>query len=169
MPPDLAARAERIARTWLYEDPGGLRLAERSTEAVGMLFDAENLGDADVVHAAVWATAAVRAVVWSDFEGSGYSVEDVRCDLGHQVARIVSWCVQEEWQSEAEHLNELVGYGPVQAKVVMLARSMAVVVSGPGPRVTERQATRVMKLAMSIPALVPKVVAEGWPVAIGEA
>jgi len=127
----------------------------------------EDLGvDVDVTMAAAWATATIGAGCWMD-EGPGYEVDDVRRALGDQVARLVSWAEQDEWQSDDDYLRDLMEAGPVEARLIALARTVVATVSG--PRVTERQAQRVMRLAMSIPALLPRVVAAAWPVVSGEA
>lgn len=161
--PDLAARAEQIAIAIhrLDEDPGRLRMVEWSAKAIEMLLGAEDLGvDADLTLAASWASAAIGAGCWLH-DGPGYELDDVRKDLGDEVARIVMWTVQEEWQSMDGHLSELIETGPIEARIVVLAQTIARCISGSGP--TERQAERAMRLAMSIPDLAVRVATAGWP------
>jgi hypothetical protein len=165
--PSLAARAKQTATHKLEQEPFGLRHAEWSAEAVEMILDAEDLGvDPDFTLAATWASATIGAgCCWLD-DGGGYGVDDVRRDLGEPLARIVSWTEQEEWQSEDEFLNDLMETGPIEARIIVLAQAMVKTVSGNS--VTEEQAGRVMRLAMSIPGLAARVVATGWPVAVVE-
>ena len=154
--PSLAARAASIARHRLDEDPHGLRVAEWTVEAIEMVLAAEAVEvDPDLTIAVVWASASIGSTFWSDHGGQGYQVEDVRHDLGGQVARLASWCVPEDWQSDEEHLDELLADGPMEARLVVLARTMVLSVSRRDLSVAEL-AERVMALAMSIPALVER-------------
>jgi len=168
--PSLAARAKQIALHRLDQEPFGLLQAEWSAEAVEMILDAEDLGvEPDFTLAASWASATIGSGrCWLD-DGGGYGVDDVRRDLGEQLARIVSWTEQEEWQSEDEFLNDLMETGPIEARIIVLAQAMVKTVSGNS--ITEDQAGRVMRLAMSIPGLAARAVAAGWPAAVvaGEA
>ena len=126
-----------------------------------MILAAEELEvDPDFTIGVAWAAASVGASFWS--EHGDYQIEDVGRDLGERIARAVTWCVPEEWQSQREHLRELAEDGPVEAKIVVIARLIVLSVSRPDLAAVEL-AGKVMELATSIDALAVRVAMAGWP------
>ncbi len=158
----LAAKARQIAIQRLEEDPYEVHMVERFLEVIRKLLEAEALDvDAEVAIAATWAAAALGVSCWLGAEDA-YEVDDVCRDLGDQVARIVSWTVEPECLSEEEYLFELMETGPVEARLIVLARALVKLCAG--NHIMKLQANRVMRLLPSIPGLAVKVMGAGWPV-----
>ncbi len=150
MPSTLVSQAEALARQLLEQDPGGLRRAEWTAQAAGMVLERAHLEvDHDLVIAAAWASATIGARTWEDRGSEGYQVEDVVRDLGPRVARVVASLVREPWEDEDEHLRGLLGHRSVEAKTVAMAQVL-VEVALAGRDVDEGLAVRLARASLEV-------------------